>query len=71
MFDKLRYDLSVTSLLHVTVFNLLPEDKKKYQSGTISLCHCRVHDTIFLRFYFDGFLERDRRLYFESNYITD
>ena len=72
MFDKPRYfsryilnkprkhELPSSVILK----NHLPLDKKKkkYIKGTISLCHCRGHDCLVVRFYFDGFYETDRIL---------
>lgn len=76
MFEKLRYFLRFYRKRskkqkcpsYITINNLLPEKKRKYLSGTISLCHCRGHDCIRLVFYFDGFYETDR-LFSENYYI--
>ena len=48
--------------LHVALKNDLPEGKKIYFQGTISLCHCRGHDCLIVHFCFDGFYEKDRGL---------
>ena len=56
---------------HITLRNDLPEDKKKYFNGSISLCHCRGHDCIIVVTYFYGFYEADRRLYSNAVYWID
>ena len=79
MFEKLRYFLRFLinrfteqkCSTHVTLINNLPEGKKKYISGSISLCHCKGHGCILLEFYFDGFCETDRRLFGEYHYFFD
>ena len=48
---------------HVVLRNHLPEEKKKYVIRTISLCYCRGPDCIIAKFFFDGFYETDRRLF--------
>ena len=48
--------------MHVALKNDLPEDKKIYFQGTISLCHCRGHNCLIVHFCFDGFYEKDRGL---------
>ena len=37
---------------YITLINNLPEGKKKYLSGAISLGHCRGHNCIYLFFLF-------------------
>ena len=56
---------------YVTVLNKLPKDKKKYVRGSTSLCYCGGHDCIRAVFYFDGFYETDRRLYWENYWFSD
>ena len=56
---------------HVVLKNNLPEDKKKYLTGTISLCYCRGHDCIIGNFFFDGFYETDIRLFWENYWLDD
>ena len=79
MFNKLRYFLRylLNKLRkqkcpsHIIFRNHLPEDKKKYVTGTISLCYCRGHDCIIAKFFFEGFYETDRRLYWENYWFDD
>ena len=66
MFNKLRYFLRY--LLnkfrkskcpsHVILKNNLPEDKKKYVIGTISLCYCRGHNCITAKFFLMDFMKQ-------------
>ena len=78
MFKKLRYFLRYILNKpwnhelpsYVILKNHLPQNKKKYLEGTIGLCHCRGHNCLIVRFYFDGFYETDRRLYWD-NYWFD
>lgn len=41
----------------MSLFNDLPEVKKKYHQGTISLGHWRGHNCLIVNCYFDGFLD--------------
>ena len=76
-FNKLRYFLRHLQNKfrkqcpsHVVLKNQFPKDTKKYVIGAISFCYFKVHDCILARFYFKGFYETDRRLYWE-NYWFD
>ena len=51
---------------HITLNNLIPVDKREYLKGTISLGHCRGHNCIILVFYFDGFYDNHRQLFFKK-----
>ena len=56
---------------YVTLVNNLPEGKKKYVNGSISLCHCRGYNCIIIVFYLDGFFETRRCLFGEYNYLIE
>ena len=79
MFDKVRYFLRylLNKLRkqkcpsHIILRNNLPEDKKKYITGTLSLCYCGGHDCIIAKFYFEGFYETDMRLYWKNYWFDD
>ena len=79
MFEKLFFFLRQLKnrfkkqecLSYVTLINKLPEGKKKYVNGSISLCHCKGHDCIIIVVYFDGFFETNIRLFNDYNYWFD
>ena len=56
---------------YVTLVNNLPEGKKRYVNGSVSLCHCRGHNCIIIVFYLDGFFETSRCLFGEYNYLIE
>ena len=66
MFNKICYFLRYLlnkfrkpkSPSHVILMNHLPEDKKKYVTGTRSLCYCRGHDCIIANFFLTDFMKQ-------------
>ena len=76
MFEKLLYFLRLSTNKfrrqnipnHITLVNKLPEDKKKYISGPINLCHCKGHNCILLVVDFDRFYQTQRHLFNNSSY---
>ena len=52
----------------ITLKNNLPEDKKKYIDGSISLCHCRGYDCIIVVIYLVDFT-RPMDVYIQICYI--
>ena len=76
MFEKLFYFLRLSTYKfrrqnipnHITLVNKLPEDKKKYISGSINLCHWKGHNCILLVVDLDRFYHTHRHLFNDSIY---
>ena len=47
---------------HIALNNCILHEKRDYVRGTISIGHCRGHDSITLIFIFEGFYEDHSRL---------